>query len=96
MVFCVVVVLIRCFVFPHLGATFYLRVRDLDRQNLFEQRQEIILWSLEYCRTEVIGILVTIIKFVGFEPIYYIINLVDVLSSTIFSDLASLFLSIYC
>ena len=95
MAFCVIV-LVRCFVFPHLGAAFYLYVSDLDKQNIFEQRQQIKLRSSKYFRTRLIGILVTIIKFVGFELIYYTINLVDVSSFTVFSDLISYFLWMYC
>ena len=50
-----------------------------------------------WIKTEVIGVLVTIIKFIiVFEPIYYIVNLSGVSSSMVFSDLVFLFLSMYC
>ena len=44
------------------------------------------------------GILVTIvyiIKFVGFEPIYYVINLGIVSSYIVFSEFVYVFLSMY-
>ena len=43
---------------------------------------------------EVICIIVNIIKFISFKPIYFVINLDIVSSSMIFSNLVYLFISI--
>ena len=62
-------------------------------------------WLLVYCRIEVISIIVVIvnikrvsstIKYVGFKPIHYTINLDVVSSIIVFSGFDYEFLSIYC
>ena len=62
-------------------------------------------WSLICCRTRIKGILATIysnikcvgstIKYIGFEPINYAINLDVVSSYKVFNDFDFMFLSMY-
>ena len=60
--------------FVSLSATFYSYVHDLDKQIIFNQTKTTnqIMWSSVCCKTEVISILVTIIKFVSFELISHV------------------------
>ena len=93
-----VIVLLQRFIFRCL-VLFYLRVSDLDRQSLFNQLQTInhimVISMLSYWCYKYYSHY-RIIKFVGFDPIYYTINFDDVSSSMVFSDLVFVFLLIYC
>ena len=90
--------LVTTFCFRRLVTTFYLRVGDSDKPNIFDQT--------ETTKIMVVGMLqnlshrysshYSITKFVGFEPIYYAINLSVVSSSMIFIDLVFMFLLMYC
>ena len=93
-----VIVLLQRFIFRCL-VLFYLHVSDLDRQSLFNQLQTInhimVISMLSYWCYKYYSHY-SIIKFVGFDPIYYTINFDDVSSSMVFSDLVFVFLLIYC
>ena len=92
--FCVIQ--LQCFVFRRLIEVFYLCVGNLDRQNIFDQKEttnQIIIVNMLKKLSHKYFSHHTIIKFVCFELIYYVINLGVVSSYMIFSEFV--FLSIY-
>ena len=91
--------LVTTFCFRLFVTTFYLRVGDSDGSSIFDQTEttnQIMVVNILQNLSHRYFSHYSITKFVGFEPIYYIINL-DVISSfMIFIDLLFMFLSMYC
>ena len=96
--FCVAV-LLRCFAFRHLITMFYLRMGDSNRKNIFDKTEttnHIMIVNMLQSWSHTYFILYIIIKFIGFESIYYTINLGVFPSFMIFNDLIFMFMLIYC